>query len=130
MVESLRRPSIRASLDADERRRVALLAAVADPIRIALLRRLDRPRSVTELLEGLGLAQPTISHHLAILRESGLVEARRDGRRRLYDWTTTPDPAVGEIQSLVRRWFGATAPGAPPETPPAPGRVELEDFLL
>ena len=37
--------------------------------------------SVTELVEQLGLAQPTVSHHLAILKEAGLVEEQREGRQ-------------------------------------------------
>ena len=41
-------------------------------------------RSVTELVDDLGLAQPQVSKHLRVLREVGLVEVREDGRRRLY----------------------------------------------
>jgi len=129
MVESLRRPSIRTTLDPDERRRVELLAAVADPIRIALLRRLDRPRSVTELREGLGLAQPTVSHHLAILRSSGLVEAKREGRRRMYRWAESDHGDAAELRSLVRRWFDRTGSTRPDRSPPV-DRTEIEDFLL
>jgi DNA-binding transcriptional ArsR family regulator len=39
---------------------------------------------VNELVEALGLAQPQVSKHLRVLREVGAVEARNDGRRRLY----------------------------------------------
>ena len=41
-------------------------------------------RSVTELTESLQVAQPTVSHHLAILRDAGLVEMRRDGKQTFY----------------------------------------------
>jgi ArsR family transcriptional regulator len=37
-----------------------------------------------KLAEWLGVGQPTISHHMAILRQAGLVTARRDGKRILY----------------------------------------------
>jgi DNA-binding transcriptional ArsR family regulator len=41
-------------------------------------------RSVGELAERLGVAQPTISHHLAILRAANLVQARPEGRQTYY----------------------------------------------
>jgi ArsR family transcriptional regulator, arsenate/arsenite/antimonite-responsive transcriptional repressor len=40
--------------------------------------------SVTEIVEQLDVAQPTVSHHLAVLREAGLVEARPDGKQTFY----------------------------------------------
>ena len=40
--------------------------------------------SVSELAEQLFVAQPTISHHLAILRRANLVTVRREGRWRFY----------------------------------------------
>ena len=40
--------------------------------------------SVNELVELTGLAQPTVSQHLAVLREAGAVEARAEGQTRYY----------------------------------------------
>ena len=40
--------------------------------------------SVTELVRRIGLAQPLVSKHLRVLRETGLVVVRDDGRQRLY----------------------------------------------
>ena len=40
--------------------------------------------SVGELAETIELSQPTISHHLAILREAGLVEMRHEGKQTFY----------------------------------------------
>jgi len=40
--------------------------------------------SVGELVELIGVSQPTVSHHLAILREAGLVEARPEGKQTFY----------------------------------------------
>ena len=40
--------------------------------------------SVNDLTETIGVSQPTISHHLAILREAGLVEARPEGKQTFY----------------------------------------------
>jgi ArsR family transcriptional regulator len=41
-------------------------------------------RSVGELARAIGVTQPTVSHHLAFLRDAGLVEARRRGRQTFY----------------------------------------------
>lgn len=40
--------------------------------------------SVGELAEQLHVTQPTVSHHLAILREAGLVESREEGKQTFY----------------------------------------------
>ena len=41
-------------------------------------------RSVGELVEEIGVSQPTVSHHLAILREAGLVDVRHEGKQTFY----------------------------------------------
>jgi ArsR family transcriptional regulator len=42
-------------------------------------------RSVNEIVEQLGqVTQPTVSHHLAVLREAGLVDARQEGKQTFY----------------------------------------------
>ena len=59
--------------------------AIAEPRRRELLDELSAgERSVSELVEQLGLAQPLVSKHLRVLREVGAVVVRDDGRRRLY----------------------------------------------
>jgi len=40
--------------------------------------------SVTEIVEKIGFSQPTISHHLAILRDADLVEIREEGKQTFY----------------------------------------------
>ena len=40
--------------------------------------------SVNEIVEQLNVTQPTVSHHLAILREAGLVRAREEGKQTFY----------------------------------------------
>ena len=60
--------------------------AIADPSRRRLLDLLlTAPRSVGELQADTGLTQPATSQHLRVLREGGLVAARADGRRRIYE---------------------------------------------
>jgi DNA-binding transcriptional ArsR family regulator len=59
--------------------------AVAEPRRREILDLLaDRERPVGELVELTGLGQPQVSKHLRVLREVGAVQAREEGRRRLY----------------------------------------------
>lgn len=58
---------------------------LADPKRILILYALaDGPRRVSELIEILGWPQPTISHHLKILRERGLVTTKQEGAVTYY----------------------------------------------
>lgn len=58
---------------------------LADPTRILILYSLaDEPRHVTELAEMLGVRQPTVSHHLKVLRDRGLVIATREGNAVRY----------------------------------------------
>jgi len=40
--------------------------------------------SVNEIVEKIGFSQPTISHHLAILRDAGLVDIREEGKQTFY----------------------------------------------
>lgn len=65
--------------------RADVFRGVAHPLRRRVLRRLQRgERSVGALLTELKVAMPTLSRHLLILRETGLVTQRRDGPYRLY----------------------------------------------
>jgi DNA-binding transcriptional ArsR family regulator len=69
--------------------------ALADPIRLTMLRRLmDGPSTVSELVLLTGEAQSNVSNHLAVLRGRGLVKATRVGRQRVYE---IPDPSVGQL---------------------------------
>jgi DNA-binding transcriptional ArsR family regulator len=57
------------------------IKAVADPTRLAILLRLARePASVTEIARQFGLSQPTVSAHVQVLREAGLLEEKTVGR--------------------------------------------------
>ena len=59
--------------------------SVAEPRRRDILNYLAlQERPVGEIVESLGLEQPSVSKHLRVLRDVGLVHVRRDGRRMLY----------------------------------------------
>jgi ArsR family transcriptional regulator len=64
----------------------ARFKALADPTRVAIVNRLAAAEEVCvcDLTAAFALSQPTISHHLRILREAGLVEATRRGTWAFY----------------------------------------------
>jgi len=69
------------------------LAAVADPVRLRILSMLLSAESgevcVCEMVEPIGRSQPTISHHLKILADAGLIVGHKRGRWVWY--RTVPD---------------------------------------
>jgi DNA-binding transcriptional ArsR family regulator len=78
--------------------------AVAEPRRREILSFLalgERP--VGDLVAALGLEQPSISKHLRVLRDVGLVRVRRDGRRMLYRTNAEAIRPVHEWSSQFQR---------------------------
>jgi ArsR family transcriptional regulator len=77
------------------------LQRISDPTRARILRLLldapDGRGSVTRLAESVGLRQPTVSHHLKLLREEGLVERTQEGRIAWYSITTDQLDRVAEL---------------------------------
>ena len=62
-----------------------LLKALAEPLRLRIVDRLrGGPRNVTEIAEAMGVEIMTASHHLGILKNSGLVERQKQGRFAVY----------------------------------------------
>ena len=59
--------------------------AIAEPRRRRLLEVLGKKElPVNEIVEQVGWSQPTVSKHLGVLKQVGLVKERREGRQRLY----------------------------------------------
>ena len=59
---------------------------LSDPTRLGILKLLSAgPKNVTALCDGLGLKQPTISHHLGLLRMGRLVTGTRKGKSVVYN---------------------------------------------
>jgi DNA-binding transcriptional ArsR family regulator len=72
---------------------IAVLEVIAEPTRRRILDAVrDGERSVSELVEKVGMHQPGVSRHLKVLRDAGLVEVRRDAQRRLY--RLRPEPLM------------------------------------
>jgi len=73
----------------------ALLKVLANPDRLLLMCQLSQGElCVNELEERLGIRQPTLSQQLGVLRESGLVATRRDGRSIFYSMASKEAIAV------------------------------------
>jgi len=82
-------------------------AVIAEPSRrdiLDLLREGERP--VGDLVDSLGLSQPSVSKHLRVLREAGLVEVRVDAQRRLYRLRAQPLVEVDEWLAPYRELWG------------------------
>ena len=80
------------------------ISALAEPTRLRIFDAVrDRECSVGELVELVGMHQPGVSRHLAVLRDSGLVDVRRDGQRRLYRARFEPLEELDAWLELHRR---------------------------
>lgn len=90
-----------AHVDADVMRR---LKALADPSRAAILLEAKKSPGIScgELVERLGLSQPTVSHHLKELEECGLADIDRKGNRLLV---CAHGPTVHELCRDIARIF-------------------------
>lgn len=92
-----------------------VFAVLADPTRRHILSCLSRERlSVGELVEELGVSQPTVSKHLRVLREAQLVQTEAQGQKRFY--SLTPEPLQGAA-AWLQTLQACPAPGA--EEPPS-----------
>lgn len=77
-----------------------LFRALGHPTRLRILELLAQgERCVCEMLPALGLEQPNVSQHLAILRQAGLISSRRDGPRVVYQLV---NPGVGDLLAVSR----------------------------
>lgn len=111
---------------------VALFHSLSDGTRLAIVRRLAEGEArVADLVEQLGLAQSTVSAHMACLRDCGLVTGRPQGRQVFYSLTQpelldllasaeTVLSATGNSVALCPNYGAAAAPAS--ATAPEPAR--------
>lgn len=87
------------------------LRAISDPTRLAILDSLrSGPQTVTELSARFGLAQPTVSNHVKILRDSGIVADVRDGvRRNLVVRRDVVEALMGNLNQVLESASKATS---------------------
>ncbi len=95
------------------------LKAMADPTRVQILSLIvesaDGRRAVTELAGALGLRQPTVSHHLRLMADEGLLESVQEGRQV---WYSVVPSRVNDVFDSVR-----TDPVAAAVAPPVLDRI-------
>ncbi len=65
----------------------------------------DGERPVGELVDALAIRQPSVSEQLRVLREAGLVQMRKDGRRRLYRLDAAQVKTVAEWAASFSRFW-------------------------
>ena len=83
-----------------------VFTAIAEPTRRELLTLLaEEERPVGELVPLVELDQPSVSKHLGVLREVGLVDMRQDGRRRLYRTNAMGIKQVHDWASHFERYW-------------------------
>ena len=108
----------------------ALFQGLSDPSRLAILQHLALgEHRVRDLTEHLGLAQSTVSAHLARLRDRGLVVSRPVGRASMFSLTGAPE-LLGVLDAAERLLAASGHPvalcpgdGAGPESNPVPDRL-------
>jgi len=111
---------------------VRLLAALADPVRLAIVRQLAACDGICacDFTDVTDVSQPTVSHHLRVLREAGVVTSERRGSWVYY--RLAPE-AIGRLGVIARelvpgdfvpasdllrdRRVVASRPAPPPHTP-------------
>lgn len=95
-----------------------VFAVIADPTRRHILQALAVERlAVGELVEELGVSQPTVSKHLKVLRTAGLVETEAVGQKRFYSITPAP-------LTTVTDWAHSLLSAPAIETPPVEEPIE------
>lgn len=91
---------------------------LADGTRRDILRRLlDGEATVGDLVEKLGSTQPTVSKHLAQLRDAELVTVREEGRKRVYALRSAP---LAAVDAWLSPFLGGAVTSAPADADAGP----------
>ena len=88
---------------------IKVMKALSDPNRVKMIKLLQRRvLCVCEIQEALGLAQSTVSKHLRILEEAGLIDYHKDGLWVNYQLVDgTQSPYVANMLGNLRHWLEA-----------------------
>jgi ArsR family transcriptional regulator len=113
-----RRASTTTASDRAVRDLVQVARLLSDETRLRILFYLAQNHElhVSDLCDRLGLSQPAVSHHLALLRVSGLIEARREGKHNFYSLRTE---SFGDLLVSLFSAFGEV-----------PKKLKFHDFTL
>ena len=84
------------------------LHALGEPHRMAIIAMLnDGERPAGDFVDALPISQPTVSKHLSVLREAGLVTVRKDANRRLYSLNPAPLAEIDAWLEPYRRFWSS-----------------------
>lgn len=82
------------------------LQALSEPHRMAIIAMLaDGERPAGDFVDALPVSQPTVSKHLSVLREAGLVTVRKEAQRRLYRLNPAPLAELDAWLQPYRRFW-------------------------
>ncbi len=85
---------------------IRVMKALSDPNRVKVVKVLQqRDMCVCEIQEALGLSQPTVSKHLKILEDAGLVQSKRDGLWVCYSLSGGGSPYASSILGNLKHWI-------------------------
>lgn len=87
--------------------KVKIFKALSDPSRIRIMKMLQNGEvCVCDIQSVLGLAMSTVSNHLSILKESGLIIDRKEGKWSFYKLNNrTSDPNIQQMLILITGWL-------------------------
>ncbi|MFD5786784.1 ArsR/SmtB family transcription factor [Streptomyces sp. NPDC127037] len=96
-------------IDRDEAERLAvMLKAIADPTRLQIFRIIERAPAgeacVCDLADCLGFRQPTVSHHLKLMTEAGLLNRERRGT---WSWYSVNYDGLNKVRAILDPSLGA-----------------------
>jgi DNA-binding transcriptional ArsR family regulator len=98
----------RAEREVTDREIIRALKALADPTRFRMMREIAEAGELScgAVAERFDVSQPTISHHLKILLDAGLLVQRTEGKHR---YTSVDGALVGSVLALLPERLGAPA---------------------
>jgi len=89
----------------DLRRTERIFSAAGDPNRLRILKMLEvKPMCVCEITACLGIAQSSVSRHLGLLRDAGLVADRKRGLWVEYSLASRSETMASAVLSALSRW--------------------------
>jgi ArsR family transcriptional regulator len=118
-------------MDEVYRLQAEVLKILSNPRRLEIIHLLaDGPREVGRLAEEMGISQPNVSQHLALMRSAGIVDAERDGREVRYRLSDPEIICACETMRgvLVRRLTRISAAAARTPTDAAADRAAATEF--
>lgn len=86
---------------------IRVMKALSDPNRVKVVKMLQqKPMCVCEIQAALGLAQPTVSRHLKVLEDAGLVQSRKEGLWVNYSLSGGDSPYAATLLGNLKHWLG------------------------